>query len=180
MKHGLTDRGATARVPMSILPRTAQIYMARAIAFGAAKYARGNYHGPPPASLGANAGAMRLLGYIDAAQRHLARVADAMNRALGTGGDLAAAAATRDEDGGGKFPASMLPDLAHALASLGIGVSCGVDDGLLPEDPGQPWVAAGTEQGLPQKDDPDAERARVEALNSEIASGFKARRETPL
>lgn len=161
MKQALTSG---ARPKLSILPRVALVYTTRALEYGAAKYARGNYYGPAPKGVSP---AERLLGYIDAAQRHLARVADNMNRALGTGGDLAAAASTVDSDGGGKFPASALPDLAHALASLAIGVLCGVNDGLLPEDPGQPWVALAGEAGLPQKDDPAAERARVAALGGQ-------------
>lgn len=158
MKQALTSG---ARPKLSILPKVALVYTTRALEYGAAKYARGNYYGPAPAGV---TPAERLLGYIDAAQRHLSRVSDNLNRAMGTGGDLAAAAATVDADGGGKFPASSLPDLAHALASLAIGVLCGVNDGLLPEDPGQPWAAAIAEVGLTQKDDPAAERARVAAL----------------
>lgn len=158
MKHGLTG----SRPALSILPRTGLIYGCRPLEYGADKYARGNYHGPPPAGV---TGAMRLLGYIDAAQRHLTAVTDAVNRALGTGGDMAEAAADRDLEASGNFPASGLPHLAHALASLLIGVSCAVEDGLLPADPGQPWkTQLAPETGLPQKDDPAAERARVASL----------------
>lgn len=178
MKHGL---GGT-RPQMSILPRSGLIYGGRAIEYGADKYSRGNYHGPAPAKLGEDAEAKRLLGYIDATMRHLTRVSDAINRALGTGGDIAAACATVDSEASGGFPASNLPDLAHALASLLIGVSCGVDDGLLPADPGQPWAQSG-EAGLPQKENPAAERARVASLvripntstrelDAEISAGF--------
>lgn len=161
MKHGLGG----ARPALSLVPRTGAIYSVRATEYGADKYARGNYHGPPPTKLGANAGVMRLLGYIDATMRHLMHVSDKINRALGTGGDLAAACACVDDEASGNFPASMLPHLAHALASMNIGISCAVDDGLLPADPGQPWKKAITvEPGLPQKDDPAAEKARVAAL----------------
>ncbi len=161
MKHGLGG----ARPALSLVPRTGAIYGVRATEYGADKYARGNYHGPPPAKLGANAGVMRLLGYIDATMRHLMHVSDKINRALGTGGDLAAACACVDDEASGNFPASMLPHLAHALASMNIGISCAVDDGLLPADPGQPWKKVITvEAGLPQKDDPAAEKARVAAL----------------
>src|SRR5688572_19639270 len=132
MKSGLTRGG---RPKMSILPRIGTVYGVRAIEYGADKYARGNYHGPPPAALGADAGAKRLLGYIDAAQRHLTHVADAVNRALGTGGDVTAACAVVDDEAAGGFPASNLPHLAHALASLLIGVTCAADDGCLPVDP---------------------------------------------
>ncbi len=167
MKAGLTG----AKPKLSILPRTAMNYQARGTEYGEDKYARGNYHGPPPAALGSGlrAGALRLLGYIDATQRHLTNVSDALNRALGTGGDLAAAACTRDTDSNGKFPPSNLPDLAHAIASIGIGISCAADDGLIPVDPGRPWDAALKTAAIPQKDDPAAERARVAALQAQSA-----------
>lgn len=158
MKQGLTS----SRPRMSILPRAGLIYGVRPLEYGADKYVRGNYHGKPPQGVSP---VERLLGYLDATQRHITRVTDAINRAMGTGGDLVAACATVDADGGGKFPASNLPDLSHAIASLLLGVTCAVDDGLLPEDPGQPWKAAlAAELGLPQKDDPAAERSRVAAL----------------
>jgi len=165
MKQGLSG----ARPQLSILPRTAQIYTSRALEYGADKYARGNYYGPPPKTV---TNEQRLLAYVDAAMRHLTRVAESLNRAIGTGDpDLARAASVVDDDGGGKFPPSMLPDLAHALASIAIGVTCGANDGLLPVDPGQPWkdhpmyaevlARRAGEVGLPQKDDPDSERRRI-------------------
>lgn len=162
MKHGLGG----ARPQLSIVPRVGAIYGGRAIEYGADKYARGNYHGPPPAKLGEHAEAKRLLGYIDAAMRHLMHVSDRINRALGTGGDVAAACAAIDDEASGNFPASNLPHLSHALASLLIGVSCAADGKLIPEDPGQPWKAAlaSSEPGLPQKDDPALERRRVSDL----------------
>ncbi len=183
MKHGLGG----ARPQMSILPRIGLVYGGRALEYGADKYARGNYHGPPPAKLGENAEAKRLLGYVDAAMRHLTHVSDQINRALGTGGDVAAACAALDDEASGGFPASNLPHLAHALASLLIGVSCAADGKLIPEDPGQPWQSdlaklralagdgdgdgdGGLEGGLPQKDNPAAERARVQRL-TELAAG---------
>lgn len=194
MKAGLTSG---ARPKLSILPKHGLVHECRAIEYGADKYARGNYHAPPPAALGGgqHAAALRLLGYLDAAQRHITRVTDAINRALGTGGDLAAACATVDDITSAGFPASRLPDLAHALASLGIGVSCAVDDGLLPADPGQPWAAelaamksnpstmhgktieeiraAQSTPELAQKDDPAAERARVAVLQAQTENRRK-------
>ncbi len=162
MKHGLGG----ARPQLSIVTRIGMIYGARATEYGSEKYARGNFHGPPPAKLGDNAEAKRLLGYIDAAMRHLMHVSDSINRALGTGGDVAAACAVVDDEASGNFPPSMLPHLSHALASLLIGVSCAADGELIPTDPGQPWKAllASAEPGLPQKDDPALERRRVADL----------------
>jgi hypothetical protein len=157
MKHGLRS----SKPKFSILQRHAQVHQIRGTEYGADKYARGNYHGAPPAGVDP---VQRLLGYIDATQRHLTRVAEAINRAIGTGGDVVEACQTRDTEASGGFPASNLPDLTHAMSSLGIGISCAVDDGLLPADPGQPWRTGG-EEGLPQKDDAAAERARVEAMH---------------
>lgn len=153
MKQGLTG----SRPALSILPRAPQLHECRVLEYGADKYARGNYHGAPPEGVSP---AMRVLGYIDATMRHLARVANAANHALGTGGDVAAALSIVDDDGGGKFPASMLPDLSHAMTSLALGITVAVDDGILPMDPGQPWKA-GADAGLPQKDDPASEKLRI-------------------
>lgn len=155
--------GITASRPkLSMIPRIAQVHITRALEYGADKYRRSNFYGPCPPGV---TPAERLLGYLDAAQRHITRVTDALNLAIGTGGDVRAAASTIDDFPSGGFPASCLPDLAHALASLAIGVMCAAMDGLLPEDPGQPWKAKmEPQQGLPQKDDPAAERARVDAL----------------
>lgn len=174
MKYGLTG----SRPQLSILPRTGQLYGSRAIEYGADKYARGNYHAPPPEKLIEKYGrlraeAYRLLGYIDAAQRHLTHISDAMNRALGTGGDLIVAASVVDDEASGGFPPSMLPHMCHALASLLIGATCAVDGGLLPADPGQPWktvLGGGGETGLPQKDDPAGERTRVAETAPRLAT----------
>jgi len=171
MKHGLGG----SRLQFSQLPRAGLAAATRAIEYGSDKYARSNFYGPPPAKLGDDAPAKRLLGYIDAAMRHLTHVSDKINRALGTGGDVAAACRVVDDEASAGFPASNLPHLSHALASLLIGVSCAVDDELLPEDPGQPWrpaLAAMTgattgEPAIAQKDDPAAERDRVRKLRAE-------------
>lgn len=162
MKHGLTSD----RPRLTITPRTAQVYTTRALEYGADKYRRGNYHAPPPPHVSE---VERLLGYLDAAIRHASEVADRINRAIGAGGDpelLRAACAAADDVASGNFPASGLPHLAHALASLSIGVTCAADAGLLPTDPGQPWRAGERSEALAQKDDPAAERARVDALTA--------------
>jgi hypothetical protein len=182
MKAGLTTGG---RPKLSALPRIGLIHGCRGIEFGIDKYVRGNYHGPAPEALHPDPqvrAVLRLLGYIDATQRHLTKVADALNRALGTGGDLVAAASTVDDVASAGFRASRLPDLSHAISSLLIGVTCAADDGLLPEDPGRPWDAFVTgpstmagksteeiraaQADIPQKDNPAAEKARVEALRA--------------
>jgi hypothetical protein len=181
-----------SRPLLSILPYNGEVYGSRGLEYGADKYARGNYFGAPPASVDP---VDRFLEYLDAAKRHIGKIAQAINVAKGTGGDARAACACPDDESSGGFPASHLPHIAHAIAGLLIAVECGINDGLLPEDPGQPWKkdpmyadvlerrAAGkkggplegktdaeirAQQGLPQKDDPDAERARVEDLKIKI------------
>lgn len=197
-----------SRPELSILPYNGMVYGSRGTEYGADKYARGNYFGAPPANVDP---VDRFAEYLSAAMRHLGKIAQAINVAKGTGGDARAACADLDTEASGGFPPSMLPHIAHAIAGLNIAVECGINDGLLPADPGQPWKrhpmyadvlerrAAGkgnkleglrddqirAQQGLPQKDNPDAERARVEALSAarvsevekfdkEIEDGFKS------
>jgi hypothetical protein len=149
MKAGLTS----SRPKLSILPRAALLHMTRALEYGADYYARGNYHGPAP--IDPKTGEripeeIAILGYLDAELRHVYKVTDAVNKALGTGGDARAAIATVDDVAIGK-PPSMLPDLGHAMASLAIAIERAVAAGILPEDPGQPWRAGRvTEERSPE------------------------------
>lgn len=187
-----TERAAGCPRPqMSLINYHGTVHEVRGAAYGADKYFRGNYHGAPPDSVDP---VDRFAGYIDAAGRHLLKIAQAINVAKGTGGDVRAACAIVDDEASGGFPPSLLPHISHAIAGLKIAVECGVHDGLLPADPGQPWMqhpmyqdvlarrAAGqppsshagksdveirAEQGLPHKDDPDSERRRIEKLRSE-------------
>lgn len=163
MKHGLT----TARPKLTILGKRAQVYMARAMEFGADKYARGNYHGPPPEGVTPTE---RYLGYLDAALRHITEIAQAITMVMGQEPEFEVgpgACGIVDAVSSGKFPASQLPHIAHALASLMIAVEVGVNDGLLPEDPGQPWASdpmmaeVNKRRDIPQKDDPDSEHRRI-------------------
>lgn len=168
-KRDAHERVTCTRPQLSILPYNGKIYGTRGVCYGADKYARGNYFGPPPEGVTPVA---RFLGYLDAAARHLGKIAHAVNVALGTGGDAVAACAVVDDEASGGFPPSMLPHMAHAIAGLMIAVECGVHDGLLPADPGEPWKAHPMYQAvlarrgvassdLPQKDDPDAEARRT-------------------
>ena len=162
MKAGLTS----SRPKMSIIGRHAAVYDVRGKEYGADKYARGNYHGPPPDGVTPEA---RVIGYLDALIRHATAITQAYNEALGTGGDTRAAIAVADLEASGGFPASGLPHLAHLAAGIDIAIECAVQDGLVPADPGQPWKissagTAGREDSLAQKDDPAAERARVARL----------------
>jgi hypothetical protein len=51
------------------------------------------------------------------------------------------AAYAKDTDAGIKFPASGLPHVAHAVASLNMAIAQAVNGELLPADPGKPWEA---------------------------------------
>lgn len=166
-----------SRPELSILQYNGMVYGSRATEYGADKYARGNYFGPPPAGVDP---VNRFAEYISAAIRHLGKIAQAINVAKGTGGDQKTACAVPDDEASGGFPPSMLPHISHAIAGLMIAVECGINDGLLPLDPGQPWkkhpdyagvlerrgAHAATLAALAQKDDPDAERTRVEAAQA--------------
>lgn len=128
-KAGLTGD----RPKLSLVPTAPLVHCSRAMEYGAEKYERGNYHSPPPENLTPEA---RVMGHVDAALRHLTKITDAYNRAVGTTGDARAAIAVVDDRG--EVP-SNLPDLAHAVAAVGIALQCAVDAGILPADPGRPW-----------------------------------------
>ncbi len=152
MKQG----SAGPKPQLSQIPKASKVYIARGLEYGSDKYVRANHYGsaaPAPANIPAPDSVVRVLGYIDAAQRHLTEVSDAIQRAIGTGGDVRAAVYTRDMDASADFPASQLPDLCGAAASVALAISCAVNDGLLPADPGRPWAPGSTTPGLPQKDE---------------------------
>ena len=166
------EAARVSRPQLSMMPYNGAVHGVRGLAYGAAKYARANFFGPPPEDVDP---VDRFLGYIDAAMRHLGKIAQAVNVAKGTGGDQRAACSVVDDDSSGGFPPSLLPHLSHAIAGLLIAVECGEHDGLLPGDPGEPWkahplyatVTRGSTEPTPelsQKDDPATERARVKAL----------------
>lgn len=159
----------TERPRLSLQQYNAAVWKTRATDYGADKYARGNYHRPPPAGVESVA---QIVEYLDAALRHLGKVAQAVNVAYGTGGDVGEALACVDDESSAGFPPSMLPNLAHVLSGLSIAVEIGVQSGIMPADPGQPWkhhpmyAEVLARRGdvatiaLPQKNDPDAEHAR--------------------
>lgn len=134
---------------LSQIPKASLVYLARGLEYGSDKYERANHYGPPAPGVDP---VIRLLGYIDAAKRHLTEVSDAIQRAMGVGGDVRASVCTRDMDASGGFPASGLPDFCGAACSVALAISCAVNDGLLPADPGRPWAPNSNTVGLPQKD----------------------------
>lgn len=130
MKEGLTN----GKPQLSQIPHAAQVYASRSFEYGSQKYERGNYLRPTVDRL---ADFDRLASYLDAALRHITKVTTEMNRARGCTDkseiDLKTAAACIDVESG-------LPHLCGAMCSIMMAVQQAVDAGLIPADPGQPWL----------------------------------------
>lgn len=171
MKHGLTS----ARPKLSICPADPKNYLTRALEYGAEKYIRGNYHGDAPEDVKPHE---RLLGYLDALERHISPITKAINRGIGLGHSdeeiHRAILECVDDKASSNFQASGLNHIAHALACLNLFIVCAVNDGILPEDPGRPWNPKGNE-ALPQKDRPDAEPVFHACTMRYIAEHFLGR-----
>lgn len=120
-------------------------YVARACEYGSAKYERANYDRPVD---GDRAAFERLRAYLRACLSHTVQTLDAMERhqALdpqledSAGMKAACFAADTDPDTSGKVGPSGLPHLCGAAASLNMALEQAANAGLLPADPGQPWV----------------------------------------
>lgn len=132
MKEGLTG----GKPMLSEIPHAALVYAARGFEYGHSpgKYERGNYLRPQVDLL---ADFHRMQFYLDAVFRHGTKLTTEMNRALGctdkTKEDLIKAANTVDIESG-------LSHLTGMLANLMMAVQQAVDAGLIPADPGQPWL----------------------------------------
>lgn len=138
MKEGLT----AGKPCLSEIPHAPLVYAARGFEYGHSpgKYERGNYLRPQVDRL---ADFHRMQFYLDAVFRHGTKLTTEMNRALGCTDcsevKLKAAAMAQDEESG-------LSHLCGMLANLMMLVQQAVDAGLIPADPGQPWLkkASGT------------------------------------
>lgn len=132
MKEGLTN----GKPQLSQLPHAALVYAARGFEYGCSpnKYERGNYLRPQVDML---ADFHRLLFYADAVLRHATKLTTEMNRVLGctdkTKEDLLKGVNTVDIE-------SNLSHLTGMLANGMMAVQQAVDAGLIPADPGQPWL----------------------------------------
>jgi hypothetical protein len=90
----------------------------------------------------------RYRAYIRATVSHLIKTLDDMEMHQSGDPDLQdsvgmmVAAYAKDTDAGIKFPASGLPHVAHAVASLNMAIAQAVNGELLPADPGKPWEGA--------------------------------------
>lgn len=133
-------------------------YVARPSEWGSVKYERGNYRRPTGGKhhdTPTKADFERFRAYLRAASDHIADVLDSMELHLATDPQLedvegmkrAAYAVDTDAAPGSPHGASLLPHVAPACASLNMAITQAADCGLLPRDPGQPWVTGA--QGVP-------------------------------
>jgi hypothetical protein len=129
-------------------------YVARACEWGTFRYVRSNYLRPandaPRDSVEAvRAEFNRHRTYLEAADRHLTGILDKMELHQATDPDLvdiegmrrAVYAADTDVDPKTGV-ASGLPHACGLAASINMAITQATTYGLLPEDPGQPWVGA--------------------------------------
>lgn len=125
-----------------------KVYTARGCEYGDHVYQRANYLRSPRTGNKVKDHWLRYREYLRAAAAHISKTLDAMEHHQAEDPEL------KDEDGlmnsayaadtslpskPGGLP-SNLPHVAHACASLNILVTQAVWNGLLPEDPGRPWL----------------------------------------
>lgn len=149
MKEGLSS----ARKPDITHVRTPfKVYTTRPCEYGSFKYVRANFMRPvsPSGYTGTptREDFERFRSYVRASIAHASQALDAMELHQATDPDLldvegmraAAYAADTDEDTTGKIGPSFLPHIAPACSSLNMAITQAVLCGLLPADPGQPWI----------------------------------------
>jgi hypothetical protein len=132
------------------------VYTARPCEYGNVKYERANYlraaspvktNGVESAPMAANF--VRFRSYLRAALSHIQQTLDSMEMHQATDPHLlneagmmqAAYAVDTDVTPGAKVGASLLPHVAPACASLMMAVTQAAKSGLLPADPGTPWLS---------------------------------------
>jgi hypothetical protein len=120
-------------------------YTARPCEYGSVKYERANYLREVD---GVRADFERFRAYLRAAASHIFETLDAMEKHQANDPKLldiagmkrAAYAVDTDAKPGCPHGPSLLPHVAPACASLMMAVTQATESGLLPRDPGQPWV----------------------------------------
>lgn len=134
--------GSRVKPDTTHVRRGFKIYCARASEYGDDKYERANYL---CRSASLREGFEKFREYIRATIDHLDKTLEAMEYHQAEDPEL------RDQDGmklaarhpdledSPRFRASRLPHIAHACASLMMGVEKGIRDGLIEKDPGRPW-----------------------------------------
>ena len=127
-------------------------YTARPCEYGEAKYERANFLRPTgdgPHRVPTAEDFKRFRAYLRALISHAGETLEAMEKHQANDPNLtdvagmrrAAYAVDTDVTPGAKVGASLLPHIAPACASLNMAITQAVECGLLPRDPGTPWVA---------------------------------------
>lgn len=149
MSASLTDMkealSSTRKPDITHVRTPLMVYCARNCEYGNAKYQRANYLRKTP-SLADDF--RRARSYARAAVSHLVLMLDAMEAHEAqdpelkdeVGMRIATYAADTDETPGAKVRASRLPHIGGAVASINMLLAQAVQAGLLPADPGTPWV----------------------------------------
>ncbi len=148
MKEAL---GSARKADITHVRKAFMVYTSRPCEYGSVKYERGNFMRPAPPVEGAAplaADFVRFRNYLRAAKSHIVDTLDAMERHLSTDPHLldeegmkrAAYAVDTDATPGAKVGPSLLPHVSPACSSLMMAVTQATQSGLLPEDPGTPWV----------------------------------------
>lgn len=133
-------------------------YIARACEYGDDKYERANYLRSTTG--GTAADFVRFRAYLRAAVSHIVDVLDSMEShqandpRLEDVTGMIAACSCADTDQSGRFPASELPHVALASASLMMAICQAIPTGLLPRDPGKPWATNDHESYVTIDDEP--------------------------
>jgi hypothetical protein len=120
---------------LGLIAKAPQIHIARTHQWGNFKYLEaGNYLRPPPEGM---SDLDRFMKYLSGVRRHLEDVLDMCMR-FRSRGRLAPSSA--QEAVGTPDKESGLPAIGAAATGLCIAIQQAVDAGLLPEDPGRPWL----------------------------------------
>ncbi len=147
MKEGLSS---ARKADITHVRKAFMVYTSRPCEYGSARYERGNFARAVSDTPGTptKADFLRFRAYLRAAQSHIVEVLDSMEMHQANDPNLediegmkkAAFAVDTDVPPNGSVGPSFLPHVAPACASLMMAVTQATKFGLLPEDPGQPWV----------------------------------------
>lgn len=150
MSKDMKEGRRTGRKPdVTHIRRPLMVYGARACEYGNDKYERANYMRDAVDSCGVPTPEdfESLREYLRACVDHVEKTLDSMEEYQAAAPELddpvlmrrACYAADTDQTPGNPVPASGLPHLCGAVASLNMALKNATLCGLLPEDPGQPW-----------------------------------------
>lgn len=173
MRDSKEALGSNRKPDLTHVRKATMTYIARPCEYGSAKYERSNFlraANPSPDSEACELAGdfLRFRAYLRAAVSHLVETLDSMELHQATDPHLADEAGLRraayaedlDVTPGSSIGPSRLPHVAEALASLNMAVTQAANAGLLPIDPGTPWVAGEACASEDELEDESAEAVR--------------------